>query len=960
MMKWIPAFALCFSGMLLSAGEAFFPLFQDGKAAAEIVVVPEAETHVAAFNRALKRCGGAELALRRGERRPGVPSIVFEITEKPIDRDDAFSIVFPDPLTLKIIASPRSVRWALNAILEQYAGVVFCFPGERGAHYPRSTDIRIPVRGFRDDADLKLSRFFTREDREWLLNMNGKELGRIDFVIGHNVGLTVLPPSKYACARWREKIMPLRNGKRLASPPRDTHGWQPCYSSPDAVSEAVKNISAFLAGHPGTKFFSISANDIGGYCECSACVRANGGVRKNRYNRRLRNWSDVYFKWCNAVVSEVSGKFPEVYFGTLAYSETSEPPSFKLHDRIVVAIPTDLHALMKKGRMEEVRSIYEAWSGKAANLGIWEYGFAAGDYSIPRLPWKLYSAGLRMLKANRGGFFFCESAPLTGEGPKRWLYLKMAWDVDADPDRLLRIWCAACVGEKAGRLLERYYRWTHDFWTSEQVNRTPWARTAGLYFARGLTESYLLALGKEDLAGCRRLMEAMFEEAKRSGDPDQRYRAERLLRFYDFHECMALLGGGGLVPLDSSKRLPPDALMNLRSAGEVCALLDAMPGILRRLARLPEIIAELNRDGFSGTLESRRIPVGRNIPGVFLNPVFRWRRDPSVRAAIRKTAENPELPAGARRQLSDILRFEKLPELIAPADDAEELALWDITRPGMLVELDHSTGKRRIKVTKQSGWAAVRRKIPEADPYHSYAVELTVSAPPENVAGNANSRLILCSSPNFDYTTRSSHSTEFYPQFPGKKVKMSIAATFPGDVYGGYFYVIWNGLEQGRHFFIEDIHVRELGGDPPCEEHSVAGWRTDGRKEGVVRTPDGIAVRNIAGITPLVSETEFPVCPGTRFRIVAPVKGKGVFRIGIAAFDGNGRHLGNLHGRLIQANLADRSRNAKWEETLPSAGRFREVRRIAVRLEMRRGGMEFGPVRILFFKAEKSNGEVPE
>ncbi|OQA81106.1 MAG: hypothetical protein BWY31_03805 [Lentisphaerae bacterium ADurb.Bin242] len=952
MMKFAAMPLWCFLAVFATADEGKFPLIQNGKPAAQIVAPAEIGKHVEAFNRALGKCTGSELPVAAARTGSG-PAIVFELKELPLDKDDAFSITFPDEKTLKISGSPRSARWALNAILEKYAGVVRCFPGERGSYYPPAKNLVLPRQELKGDAGLKLSRFFTREDPEWLLDVNGKQLNKIDFVIGHNVGLLILPPSRYAQGEWRDKIMPLRNGKRLAIPPRDTHGWQPCYSHPESVSEAVKNICAYLAKHPETKFFSLTINDVGGFCECESCLRVNLGKRKNKLFPQQWDWSDVYFQWCNAVAGEVSRKYPDVFFGTLAYCETATPPPFRLHEKIVVALTMDLHTHMKPGRFESDLKNMEEWSRKASNLGIWEYGFTARDYSVPRLPWNLYARGLRALKANHGNFFFCESAPLIGEGPKRWLYLKLAWDVQTDPDRLVSEWCAACVGKEAGKYLEQYYRWCRDFWTSERVGRTPWIRSAGLYFAFTLNGSYLLALRPEDLENSRMLMDKMLAEAKKSGDPDQQYRAERLRRFYDFHETMAYLGGGGLIPLERKAKTPANALADVDTAAEACALLEAVPRIMKRIKALPDVIADINADGFSGLIDNTRISVGPALPGVFLNPAFRWRNDPSVRPLLAKTAADATLPEAVRKQLKDILDFEKLPDLPGNLSDAEELALWDITQPGMKIELDKSGGKRRIKVTKNTSWAAVRRKIPSADPLHSYAVEAVISAPADAVGKDSNTRMILCSSPNFEYTTVHSDSTEFYPQTPGKSVKMSLATVFPAKAYSGFIYFIWNGMDNGKCFFIEDIRVKELGSDPPFTGKPIGSWEILRPQKNLAANGSAFSGKNLSGISFLHSNDRFEAERGKRFRIVAPVKGKGVFRIGIAAFDKTGRMIATHHGQLIKADTAGQWNEAKFEDDIPVLEAFEKTDRIAVRLDLRSGDLDFDNVRILFFQAEK-------
>ena len=86
--------------------------------------------------------------------------IVFEVRKADLFHEDDYFVEFPDDTTMRISGSEMSCRWALNRILEEDFGVVFCYPGSWGTHRPRSSSVSRVRTAFAGTMGIKLEREF--------------------------------------------------------------------------------------------------------------------------------------------------------------------------------------------------------------------------------------------------------------------------------------------------------------------------------------------------------------------------------------------------------------------------------------------------------------------------------------------------------------------------------------------------------------------------------------------------------------------------------------------------------------------------------------------------------------------------------------------------------------------------------------------------------------------------------
>ncbi len=567
------------SALLLSAAffteamppaEDVFRIFREGRPNAAIEL-PGAEyaERINQFNQILRRvCGNALPVCSPGQTPPRQQRIVFQIIRNsPPLEDDRFMLDFPDRATLRITCTDVSLQWALNMLLEEYAGVRWLFPERCGLSYRHRSEIAIPRTATVRTPSFPLRRFVERTHPSWYPKARFKD----SLDMNHLLLKYVFPAERYDKEGWPENIMPLLNGKKLKSPPKEHPNgrWQPCYSHPDTARAAAENICAWLAEHPGQKSISLIQNDVGGFCECSSCARANGG---RKYQK-----SEVYFRWVNAVAEKVAEKYPGVLFTAGAYVETKMPPSFRLHKNVIVILTMDLYQCVVPEIMKRQKAYVASWREKAATLGVWDYSWGHG-YVLPRIYFRVHAEMLRYLRRQNTLVYFGENECFDAkEGPKEYLVARLLWDVNADVDALLSDWYRNCVGEEAAPYLKEYYTLWENVMSGPEIRKTPWFKSAytSVYMTWDGDRSHMYAVSEKDLAHARELMQQV---VSRAGTAQEKERAALLLRHFEYMETILKLYGAEYLP-------PENTLKDAESAAAV----------LRSFERIPHLIGKRNR-----------------------------------------------------------------------------------------------------------------------------------------------------------------------------------------------------------------------------------------------------------------------------------------------------------------------------------------------------------------------------
>ena len=735
-----------------------FALVEDGHPAVEIVAPDDAQVRkdVDFFTNAVCRATRAAIPVvgRAGKGR----CIRFLVSdERDVMKEDAYSVSFPDKRTMLVRGSPMSCRWALNRILEDDLGVVFCFPGPHGTHYPQTNALALARTPFAGDAALKFERCLWREDPDWTRALGGKVLEGNAY--NHNC-CNIFPIEKYAKDPWREKLMPQTSDGRRPVPASRYDRWQPCFSAPEAVTEAVKNICADLRRHPEVRVYSLSVNDNGGYCRCDRCKAANGGSldRPSRYGEKtMKDLSPVYFTWANRVAEGVTKEFPYVRFGILAYGATLDPPPFRLHPNLMPFICGSVYqshnAEVRERRLRQMKE----WCQRTDAFGVWDYGYGARHYSVPRVYLKTVRDFLD-LKRNEVpslNAMFVEGSSFMGEGPKRYFYYKRMFDVNADADALLGRWYEACCGKEAAPHLRAYYDAWERFWTGEAIRRTEWYKSVAETYCNFNSFGYLKALTRKDLEAAEALMARAHEAAQRSGDADQRIRAERLYDFARYYTHRSI-GTGAL----SDAAVGPDMFDSLDKAMEYA----------KKIARVK----------YDEPFVMSSPYVGEFLMNVLCNPdLVDWLNAHTERLGDPLRSKNAIFDEGL--------------------SDADELKLWR-KHPEYGLEVESLTtdadGNRAIAVVGKPGWPGLQKLVKKG----AGGVYQGFSARVRNET-DVTLKVRLTFSPG-------TGTTKTF-EVPPKSTRKAELVGMPVNKDINYF-VIFNGIPSGGRAVVDQLVLRPL------------------------------------------------------------------------------------------------------------------------------------------------------
>lgn len=286
--------------------------------------------------------------------------------------------------------------------------------------------------------------------------------------IPHNIG-RVLDPAEYG--EEHPEFYPLLNGERkVPGKWMLTKNWQPCYSNPDLPEVVAREARAYFDAHPEAELLSLAHNDNWGWCECEACLEANGG--RHYDTRGGLSFSNVEFGFLNQVCEKLAETHPGKLIGAMVYQNgTYAPPGFKLHPNIVALLTRDFSVFHGSAReAENARTFIGAWSQVAKHLAVhaWHVDFQGADY--PRLELASTRDFLRYFHGAGGISYHGEEYTSFGfDGPKTWITAQLLWDVSKDPHALLQQFCDDCFGP-AAEPMRRYFETAEQAWNENTTN----------------------------------------------------------------------------------------------------------------------------------------------------------------------------------------------------------------------------------------------------------------------------------------------------------------------------------------------------------------------------------------------------------------------------------------------------------------------------------------------------------
>lgn len=585
-------------GLTALAGEV--SIVRDGQPTAAVVLSQDAAAELrdaaALFVRCVEEASGARLPLATGGALPadapvgrilvgtGQPGAPRELLPVGLD-DDGFVIVAEGDRVVVAGPTDSGTAFGLYDLLERHVGVRWLLPGAEGTDVPTARSIAIPE-GRRQDQPVFFSRLFSglRGEPQTQWARLNRMHGRVSF--HHNL-IRIFPPETYT--QTHPEFFPMKDGQtRFLPPTNDTHGWQPCFSAPGLVEEAVANITRSFRENPAQRSVSLGVNDSSGHCRCPACLAR---VPAERNFLGLADYSDLYFGWCNRVIEGVLKEFPEAWFGCLAYSEVAAPPkTVKVHPRLIPYMTYDRMKWIHPEVKAAGQAATEAWQAVSPSLGWYDYIYGS-PYCLPRVYFHETADYLRYGRDHAVKALYAEIYPNFGEGPKPYLYLRLWWNPAQDVDALLKEWYERCVGPEAAPDLARYYALWEGFWTRD-IRSSKWFSTGGQYLAFN-SPGYLADVRPEMIAESRRLLESCIAKCQTDR---QRARARLLEKAFQYYEASAIAYLAQMRSSQATAGSEAEALRALEDAVQGLAMAQKRRDLAAAFATDPVLVHPIGLD----------------------------------------------------------------------------------------------------------------------------------------------------------------------------------------------------------------------------------------------------------------------------------------------------------------------------------------------------------------------------
>ena len=638
------------SGILLSGSFLYvsardFVLVKNGKSEVSLVKNARIGNEQKHFVREMGKCG-IDLPLADRSKLLNGKKIVFEIKELPIEKEDAFTIDFPDEKTMRIVCTPVSARWAVNHIMEKVFKVRYLFPhvAEYGAgdvnEYPKAVNVSVKAEKF----ESKPHSFFLHRTLDWHCREFMANFGSKSTIVGtHFITVDVFPVWKYAPDQsWPREILPVLRGRKYIPPkpaklPLSSNPylakrgydvfWNPCFTNPATTEIAIRDIMETLKKNPGKREIYMGLNDNGGMCTCPNCRKAVAGKRNSN---NFADWSVPYWTWVHKVAEAVSPHYPNVWFAASSYREAMDPPPFKLHPKVVVKICFEIYGMRNPETAAKRHDLMKKWSESCRNLIFYDYCYGTQAYLLPRPTFRHHNRILKEFyrKYHVVGLSQETSVTTPFEGPKHYHLFRLMQDINTDPDQAVREWCVAAVGEKASKPLRQYYAFWDNYWMGDDITKTLWFSTnKNIYLQLGERSTHTFALKEGDMAYCRKLLEQTVALAQ---TPSQKRRARILLQYFELSELAAQALFSEVISPEGKLKTVNDAVKLLRQVPRALAALD-------KLAKHP--LKKYFAQDLKGNMFSN------------LGLVMPYIKETAVRRELEKLASDPKLDRLLRCQI---------------------------------------------------------------------------------------------------------------------------------------------------------------------------------------------------------------------------------------------------------------------------------------------------------------------
>ena len=390
---------------------------------------------------------------------------------------DGFRLVARPPHLL-VVGAPRGTLYGVYEMLERFAGcrwysswhsVVpslerFSVPGDLEDTQTPAFEMREPywfdVMANPDfAARLRVNGYHHNYHAGVTSNLIARN-GGDSFRFGRGLGTshtfaTLIPPEKYYDKH--PEYFSMVNGRRL----KDKS--QLCLTNPEVLEIVTSNVLERAGREPQAKYFGVSQNDWGNWCECPDC---------RAVDEEEGSHAGTIVRFVNAVAEAVEKKFPDVVIETLAYQYSRTPPGkTRPRKNVLVCLCTyscDFSSPIPESRYGDNASFMKdvaGWARQTGRLYLWDYTTDFNNYPMPFANVYALQGNLKFFRDNGVKMLFSQGDNQGRLGDfgelKAWLVAKWMWNPDLPMEPLLNDFLNGYYG-KAAPFVRRYLDELHE------------------------------------------------------------------------------------------------------------------------------------------------------------------------------------------------------------------------------------------------------------------------------------------------------------------------------------------------------------------------------------------------------------------------------------------------------------------------------------------------------------------
>jgi hypothetical protein len=327
-------------------------------------------------------------------------------------------------------------------------------------------------------------------DRDWATRnrINGARAavdestgGKIQYYPFVHTFYQLVPPDKYF--KEHPEYFSLVDGKRSieikfvpGSP--GSRPTQLCLTNPDVLRIATATVLDWMNRHPEADFYSVSATDSEGWCECENCRRVEeeeGGVHVG-----------PILRFVNSIAEAVEKQHPDKLIDTLGYWWHEAPPKTRprrnVRIRFCPITACQAHPFERCPHNQNVMNNLRGWAKLSNQLYVWHYTINFQHSLLPFPDFDELAADIPMYKRNGVVGIFLQGGQRAGGALtelRSYVMARLMWDTKTDVKRAIDEFQTAYYGEKAAQFMAAYFDLLH-----RQVRMPPNGEGRHMWFKR--------------------------------------------------------------------------------------------------------------------------------------------------------------------------------------------------------------------------------------------------------------------------------------------------------------------------------------------------------------------------------------------------------------------------------------------------------------------------------------------